>query len=66
MIRDDVSNAKNFCGSLTTSTPPPQHAVLLTPQHHSSLSARPLHDVICTFPVGARVCEQMLRQAPLV
>jgi hypothetical protein len=65
-LDEDATLPRNFCGILTTPTPLPQHAVFLSPQHHSVPSARPLHDVICMFPVGVRLCSQMLRQAPEV
>jgi hypothetical protein len=66
ILDDKATMPRNFCGILTTPTPLLQHAVLLSPQHHSVPSARPLHDVICMFPVGLRICSQILRQAPEV
>lgn len=53
------------CANLITPTLLVQHA-LLSPQHHRSLSARPVHGVNGAFPKAPRTWSHTLRQSLLV
>jgi hypothetical protein len=53
------SEPPKTCANLTTPTLLVQHWLLL-PQHHLSLSARPVHGVICVLPAPPREVSQAL------